>query len=474
MAGMTRFALSLVAALLAFTPLSLSAESHLPAFPGAEGFGAETPGGRGGKVIEVTNLNDQGPGSFRAACQAKDARIVVFRTGGLIEIHSPIVIRHPLITIAGQTAPGDGIMLKANPGFDGPVMQVATHDVVIRGLRIRRGPTGNKGCCGDAISISNAKTKPHHIVIDHCSFSWSTDENMDAWYPASDITIQWCIISEALHNSSHEKGPHSKGIVIGSDVRRVSFHHNLLAHNVARNPQFTNNEGPDHIINNVIYNWMYFGGVFAKDEQRAPKVNLIGNYYKPGPDTRRARYEVSLSNYPKEPLFYVRDNIGQHRPDGKGDEWSVVGDGSAGLGEKWMRVPASNEIQRHKPWPDSPIPVAIHPVKQAYEVVLTQAGAITPHRDAVDKRIINEVRSKTGRCIDAPSDVGGWPTLDQGKPPIDTDHDGMPDAWEDQHRLDPRNADDRNRKARSGYTRVEEYINSLVLNASNNQGDRRQ
>lgn len=247
------------------------------------------------------------------------------------------------------------------------------------------------------LSIHNQKSKPHNIVIDHCSISWCTDENVDAWYSASDITIQWCIISEALHNSSHQKGPHSKGALIGSQVRRVSYHHNLHAHNVARNPQFTNNEGPDHVVNNVIYNWMYFGGIFAKSEQHAPRVNLIGNTYRAGPDTRTERYAVTLDNYPKERLFYVRDNIGHHRPDGTEDEWAVVGDGSSDLGDNWMRVPASNQSQRHQPWPDSPIPITIQPVRDAYDDVLARAGAIAPRRDVVDQRVIDDVRKKAGR-----------------------------------------------------------------------------
>lgn len=436
----------------------------LPAFPGAEGFGAKTTGGRGGKLIEVTNLNDSGDGSFRAACESAGKRIIVFRTGGTIEVRSPIIIDEPLITIAGQTAPGDGILLKAHPENNGAVVQVATHDVAVRGLRIRRGPTAKKGCCGDGLSIHNKNGKPHNIVIDHCSISWCTDENIDAWYDASDITIQWCVISEALHNSSHEKGPHSKGTLVGSEVRRVSYHHNLLAHNVARNPQFTNNEGPDHIVNNVIYNWMYFGGVFAKAEQNAPQINLIGNTWKSGPDTRTVRYEVALNNYPKEPLIYVRDNIGHHRPDGTGDEWAVVGDGSSGLGERWMRVPASKQIQRGKPWSDSPIGITIQSSREAYDAVLAKAGAIAPWRDAVDQRVVNDVLKKTGKCIDDPSDVGGWPTLVTGEPPTDADHDGMPDRWETEHGLDPSDPRDRNNTnlSKIGYTNLEMYINGLL------------
>ncbi|HQZ27427.1 MAG: hypothetical protein KA250_13375 [Verrucomicrobiales bacterium] len=446
--------------LLAFSPAF--GDELLPAFPGAEGFGAETRGGRGGEIFEVTHLNDDGPGSFRAACEAEVPRIVVFRTGGTIEVLSSIVIGSPFLTIAGQTAPGDGILLKANPGFDGPVIQVASHDLIIRGLRIRRGPTGKKGSSGDGFSINNKENAPHHIVIDHCSVSWCTDENVDAWYAANDITIQWCLISEALHDSSHQKGPHSKGTLIGSEARRISYHHNLLAHNVARNPQFNNDEGPNHVINNVIYNWMYFGGQFEKAEERAPKVNLIGNYYKAGGDSRTNRYEVALGNFPEEPLFYVRDNIGHHRPDGTGDEWAVVGDGSSGLGEQWMQIPASKKIQRHAPWPASPVPVTIHPVNQAFDLVLAGAGAVAPKRDAVDLRVVKDVQMKTGSCINDPSEVGGWPNLNAGEAPLDSDHDGMPDAWETQLGLDPRDPDDRNGKTASGYTRIEEYLNSLI------------
>ena len=244
----------------------------------------------------------------------------------------------------------------------------------------------------------------------------------------------------------------------------VSYHHNLLAHNVARNPQFTNNEGPDHIVNNVIYNWMYFGGVFAKAEQNAPQINLIGNTWKSGPDTRTVRYEVALNNYPKEPLICVRDNIGHHRPDGTGDEWAVVGDGSSGLGERWMRVPASKQIQRGKPWSDSPIGVTIQSSREAYDAVLAKAGAIAPWRDAVDQRVVNDVLKKAGKCIDDPSDVGGWPTLVTGKPPTDADHDGMPDRWETEHGLDPSDPRDRNSTSLSkiGYTNLEMYINGLL------------
>ena len=447
---------------IALSASSIAMAIEVPAFPGAEGFGAVAIGGRGGQVIEVTNLNDSGRGSFRAACESNGKRTVVFRSGGTIEVRSPISIRNPFITIAGQTAPGDGILLKAHPSYDGAVIRVMTHDVILRGIRIRRGPTKAKGCCGDGISIANSKDMPHKIIIDHCSISWGTDENMDAWYSAQDITVQWCIFSEALYNSSHEKGPHSKGTIMGSDVRRVSYHHNLLVHNVERNPLFNNRRGPNHVINNVIYNWMYAGGQFSKSKQGAAHVNLIGNSYLAGPDTRKVRYEVVLSNYPLEPLVYVHDNHGHHRPDGTGDQWAVMGDASSGLGSEWMRVPASRKIQRDKPWPDSPMPVQIQKSGDAYESVLALAGAIMPRRDQVDQRAVNDVRQRSGKCIDSPSQVGGWPILDPGKPPVDTDHDGMPDLWEKRQGLNSNDASDRNQVDSDGYTRIERYTNSLI------------
>ncbi|WP_218933595.1 pectate lyase family protein [Rubripirellula lacrimiformis] len=440
----------------------------MPAFSGnngfgAEGFGAQTPGGRGGQVIAVTNLADSGPGSFRAACEAQGPRTIVFRTGGTITVQSTIFIRHPLITIAGQTAPGDGILLKADPNFDGPVLQIGTHDVIVRGIRIRRGPTATKGCCGDGLSITGARNPPHHVVIDHCSISWSTDENVESWYASHDITIQWCIISEALHHSSHEKGPHSKGVILGADVRRVSFHHNLLAHNVARNPLVSNDDGPNHVVNNLVYNWMYFGAEFQKAMPNPPRVNLIGNVFRPGPDTRTVRYEVTLSNYPKEPLFYLQDNLGHHRTASEENEWALIGDGSNGLGDDWMRVPASDQIQRLEPWPDSPIPISVDSSDQVAERVLSNAGATMPHRDSVDTRVINEVRNGTGKCIDDPSDVGGWPTIRPGVPAMDTDHDGMPDDWETKHGLNPADPSDRNdtNLSKAGYTNLETYLNGL-------------
>jgi pectate lyase len=221
----------------------VSADREIPAFPGAEGFGSHTPGGRGGRVIEVTNLNPDGPGSLREACAAKGPCIVVFRVGGTIEINRGLSIREPFITIAGQTAPGDGICLR------GGTLGVHTHDVVIRYLRVRVGdsPEGPDPENRDCIDISGDADRVYNVVVDHCSFSWSTDENVATWYGPRDVTIQWCITSESLNDSLHPKGPHGKGMILGSQDNTITIHHCLFAHNADRNPLIGdtgNNVGP--------------------------------------------------------------------------------------------------------------------------------------------------------------------------------------------------------------------------------------
>ena len=190
----------------------LSVAIHIqsqPAFPGAQGFGSTTKGGRDGKLFFVTNLNSDGPGSFREACEAKGPRIVIFRVGGTITIEKSISIQNPYITIAGQSAPGDGICIR------GAAIKITTHDVIVRGLRIRIGDgPGPAPDNRDGLSIANNSKQPYNIIIDHCSISWAIDENFQLWYPCNSITIQWCIISEGLHNSLHPKRPHSSGLII--------------------------------------------------------------------------------------------------------------------------------------------------------------------------------------------------------------------------------------------------------------------
>jgi pectate lyase len=262
------------------TPVGTSAVSEtVVAFPGAEGFGARSVGGRGGVVIEVTNLDDSGSGSLRAAIEATGPRTVVFRVGGTIEVFTGLDIENPYITIAGQTAPGDGIQIRNHPSNTAPALQVETHDVVLRYLRLRPGPSLRRTTSLDPLTITR---DAYNVIVDHCSLSWGTDEGFQTWYSVHDITIQWSIISEALHCSTHEEGCHSTGMILGDQNTRVSVHHNLLAHNDRRNPRVRG--GDMDVVNNVIYN---VGATSAKlddkDHLAGMRCNFVGNYFKWGP-----------------------------------------------------------------------------------------------------------------------------------------------------------------------------------------------
>ena len=266
---------------LLFGTLSASAimAGELPAFPGAEGFGAETSGGRGGNVMEVTNLNDSGPGSFQAACAAKEPRIVVFCTGGTIMLKGGIEITNPYITIAGQSAPGGGICLRNDPVNRFTPITVSTHDVVIRYLRIRPGASTEQTGYLNAMEVLSGG---YNVVIDHCSLSWAVDEVFSTWYDPHDVTVQWCFITEGLDDSVHPKGPHGKGLFIGDHSTRISLHHNLIAHNVERNPSLQG--GVIDVVNNVIYNPVNVPSAFS-DNYNKLQVNFVGNYFTLGPNT---------------------------------------------------------------------------------------------------------------------------------------------------------------------------------------------
>ncbi len=287
--------------------------ADLPAFPGAEGFGAKAMGGRGGTVHLVTNLQDRGPGSLRACAEASGPRTCIFRTGGTIEFDFPISITNPYITIAGQTAPGDGITLRNRNNTQAPI-EILTHEVIIRYLRSRPGPSpqGHDNGRGATIAHSSASIKPHNIIIDHCSFSWSTDELVIIWSDAHDVTFQWNVISEGLMCSTHNKvlnepnrcdgsfdpiHGHSFGALVGGGVdvngdgkrdkgsgpKNITFHHNLFAHNGARNPNIKAS-GIAEVVNNVMYNPTWSASQ-TSDQNNTSTINYVGNYFKPGPST---------------------------------------------------------------------------------------------------------------------------------------------------------------------------------------------
>ncbi len=444
-------------------PLPPRLPDGIPAFPGAWGGGMFTPGGRGGRVIEVTTLSDNGPGSLRAALREQGPRIVVFRIAGVIRLASDLDIENPDITIAGQSAPGDGVCLAGNS------LNINTRNVIVRHLRVRRGrPEGGQGS-------DNVGGNPQaQVIVDHCSTSWGMDENLSLYrcmkplpgggavkVPVENLTIQWCISSEALNAGNHAFGGTWGG-------RDATFHHNLFACNTGRNPSI-GMSGEFDYRNNVLFNWRH-RTMDGGDETSL--VNVINNYYKPGPATNEnmrstiARIEQrdqyspgrqwEAGNwYPKTPVrpgkWYVAGNMVEGFPEVTADNW------------KGMQGP---EETARVPTPFEGWPVRQETALEAFQSVLAKAGATRPRRDAVDVRIIAAVRSgqvTTGSgIINDPKEVGGYPdySFSPGDVPVDTDHDGMPDEWEKKYGLDPAGASDGSTDIDwDGYTNVEEHLN---------------
>ena len=404
----------------------------IPAFQGAEGFGATTPGGRGGKVIAVTNLSDEGPGSFRAACEAEGPRIVVFRVSGLITLTRKLIIKNPYITIAGQTAPGDGICLR-NYTF-----VIATHDVVVRYLRSRLGDlTGQED---DSITLAAGA---RNVVVDHCSATWSIDEDLSLAGDVSNVTVQWCLIAEGLNHSKHSKGNHGYGSLARANGP-VTWHHNLWAHNVSRNPRLGDNYGRPpfptfDVRNNVIYD---YGEIASGLTQGVLKVNYVANYIRPGPSSK-ATTPVHIGG-PSDLTFYISQNIFE---------------GNKTLFFDPVVIDGKRQVQTVSQ-PFAAPAVDASSAGAALEAVLSDVGASLPRRDSVDARIVAEVRARRGSIIDSQQQVGGWPALKSTVAPKDSDGDGMPDNWERRHRLNPFDPSDANLdKDRDGYTNIEEYLN---------------
>ena len=440
-------------------------ERHLPSFPGAEGYGSVTRGGRGGKVIAVTNLNDSGPGSLRAAVEASGPRIVVFHVSGTIDLKSRLRIKNPFITIAGQTAPGDGIAIKRYP------LIIQADEVILRYLRLRLGDEAGEGV--DALSARYQK----NIIVDHVSASWSVDETVSI-YHCENVTVQWSLISESLYQSAHEKGAHGYGGIWGSNYS--SYHHNILAHHSSRNPRFASGSGYTDFRNNLVYNWgnnSTYGG--EKQQPGKPRfdfsaINMVGNYYKPGPATRPGQVRHRIANpWTRDAgadlgQWYVADNVMVGNSQVTEDNWA------GGVQIKWRGDKRPSEdalasVKLDQPW--DAMPINQQSPDKAYQLLLTHAGASLPRRDAVDRRIVEEVRSGSARfgesyggggkgIIDSQSEVGGWPELKTAPAPRDSDGDGMPDDWEQRNNLDPRDDSDGPQDSDGdGYTNIEEYLN---------------
>jgi hypothetical protein len=462
-------------------------QARIPAFPGAWGGGMYSFGGRGGKVLVVANLNDRGPGSFREACETGGPRIVVFNVAGIIRLKERIRIRAPYITIAGSTAPGDGVCIA------GDTVELETHDVIIRHMRFRRGETW----VGDR-NDSLGGNPTGNIMIDHVSASWGLDENMSMYrhmyqppeggkelkLPTVNITIQRSIFSEGLNTYHHAFGSTIGGL-------NSTFHHNLWACNTGRNPS-VGMYGDFTFANNVIFNWVH-RTVDGGDHMSY--YNIIRNYFKPGPATPRGerityrilkpeseRSKTVVDHFGKA---YVVGNVVEGNAKVSADNWDggVQPDvRSNSLAQVLV------EIRTNTPYPYAPL--RIQSADQAYATVLATAGATRPRRDPVDERVIRMVRtgkvtakaasdvedslSHAGYSKQAveelirliplgiiihPSQVGGYPEY-KGEPYRDSDGDGMPDDWEQRHGLNPNDPTDAAKDLdEDGYTNIEELIN---------------
>ena len=403
----------------------------IPSFPGAEGFGAVAQGGRGGRVIQVTNLRASGPGSLQAACAEQGKRVIVFAVSGVVE--GDVTIEHGEITILGQTAVGAGITLAGSLKTRYRARQ-PIDDVVVRFLRVR--PPNARGASGDAIQFSENK----RVILDHVSCAWAADESIDI-FGAQDVTIQWCSIEESL-TTGHPEGQHNYGLISGPDGKRVSIHHNLFAHHRRRCPAIAN--GPADVRNNVIYDFR--DGFLHDNPPNDGGYNIVGNYYKRGPSDKKI-FPFCFRNQVR---YYVRDNF----IDGIGviqDPWAEA--------EKLEGLKYYAKSGRMAEQETTVAKVTTHSPTDAYTIVLQQAGGLP--RDAVTKRIVQEVRDGTGSWGRKPQDdlLAG---LTPAKPPQDSDSDGVPDEWESQHGLNPHRGDDHNKIMPSGYTAVEEYANELA------------
>lgn len=421
----------------------------LRAFPTAQGYGQYATGGRGGYVVEVTNLSvdPSVPGSIMWAIKQHSGKpiTIVFRVSGIIQSDNRYIsLDRSNVTYAGQTAPGDGICFKkAKVKFNGT-------NIIVRNLRFRIGD--ELGQSLSAIGVENCK----RVIIDHCSFSWSTEENI-TMYDNDSTTMQYCIVSEPLYNSTNYKGARAYGAQWGGEY--ATYHHNLMAHCVSRAPRFNGSSNNDlygfvDFRNNVIYNCGGSYGGEIRNGGLACFTQMINNYYKSGPISGNSFVNPS-SPYGK---WYVEGNYMDNNPEANANNWKAVSNGNR-----------EDELRSLTLYDD--FPILTETAQEAYQSVLANAGAIYPKRDAIDIRIIKEAKGELSPTvvasyglpgvIDTPSEAGGWSVYQSSTAPVDSDHDGMPDDWEIANNLNPNDPEDRNKITTSGYTCLEVYLNEL-------------
>jgi len=465
-------------ALLLSVAIAGTAQDKLLAFPGAEGGGCYVTGGRGGKVYHVTTLEDdaKNPGSLRYAVDQKGPRTIVFDVAGTIELKSDLVVNNGDLTIAGQTAPGDGICLR-NYCF-----HIKTDNVIVRYIRSRLGD--DSGAETDAAWARNQKD----IIVDHCSFSWSVDETA-SFYGVENFTMQWCYITESLAASTHVKGAHGYGGLWGGN--KASYHHNLLAHHYSRTPRLVgNDEFPEKCLidmrNNVIYNW---GPVLGCYGGGGGSYNFVNNYYKPGPATNekpaiagRITQAGVDDTFFEHGVFYLSGNRFDYTSPYLGSKAQQNAKASDEDNYEGLHIVESEYATKDDYIADREFvvrPTTTHTAEIAYEKVLRYGGCCL-RRDAIDERVANDVRTggysyvsgnkgsngSTGGLIDAPEDVGGYveytATELEMRNKLDSDGDGIPDNWEDMYGLDSADPSDALTTHKSGYSWFEYYLSTLV------------
>lgn len=477
------------ATLLAATSMADTTEKQL-AFPGAEGFGRYVTGGRGGAVYHVTTLDDTGEkGSFRYACNQKGARTIVFDVSGTIYLTSKLDLKQGDVTIAGQTAPGDGICIADYP------FTIKANNVILRYLRFRCGNRHVDEHEGDGLGGMDLKD----VMVDHCSVSWSIDECLSV-YGSRNITVQWCIASQSLQNAGHSKGSHGYGGNWGGSG--ASYHHNLMAHHTSRTPRLGPRPGTQtdermDMRNNVIYNW---GGNGCYGGE-GMNVNIVNNYYKPGPTTEKrnettqmriAAVGIRTTSYTGHGTssvnewdkmwhvwgkYYVDGNVNSKHARVTKDNWTYGMYNQIGSNDGTYTQATKDTIKL-----DAPIDfvaVTTHSAAEAYEKVLAYAGC-SKSRDALDLIIVKDVEDSTATftgddctpgIINTQDDAGGWPELTSKKAQADTDGDGIPDNYEDLHGLDMNDASDGKKVAANGYTNLENYLNNLVASITKKQSE---
>ncbi len=428
----------------------LHSAEPLIAFPGAEGYGRFAKGGRGGDVYHVTNVDDSGEGSLRDAIKTKKAetpRTIVFDLGGTIKLKKPLRIENVRgLTLAGQTAPGGGITVR-----DHGVDFRKCSDVIVRYMRFRLGDETKTS--EDVINIGPEEGTCRDVILDHVTATWGIDGIMDV-YAADRFTMQWCLFGEALNDSTHyKKEPHAMLMSFRKINGGISIHHNLLFSSRDRHPTLG---GHLDFRNNVIYNWE------GACNMGVGRFNLVSNYWRPGPNTDFKRNPFPISPKVEESNVttgFLNGNFFESRP-----EWSA--DNNAAVQWGVRRGKYLGDVTKEKfVQPDEVVPISERPGTQAaelaYELVLAKAGA-SRVRDEADQRIISGVKDRTHRRIDSQKEVGGWPQLESGAASVDSDRDGMPDAWEKEHGLDANDPSDGNVTKSDGYTNLEHYLQSLL------------